>query len=253
MRFDGKTILVTGAARGIGAGIAEAFLEAGASVAMLDWNGPAAEATAASLRKVGRALVVTGDVSEEAQVAAAVERTVAEFGRLDVLVNNAGIEVVGTLPDYTAADWDRQLGVNLKGVFLCSKYALPHLGRQRGSIVNISSVHAFVSYPGTAAYDASKAGVLALTRTLALDHGRDGIRVNAICPGYIDTPMLSEWMAAMPDPAGAMREVLRFHPLGRIGRPRDIANAVLFLASDAASFITGATLVVDGAMTISGH
>jgi NAD(P)-dependent dehydrogenase (short-subunit alcohol dehydrogenase family) len=253
MRFDNKTVLVTGAARGIGAGIAEGFLEAGAAVAMLDWNGPEVEAKAASFQRLGRVLAVVGDVSNEAQVEAAIERTAGEFGRLDVLVNNAGIEVVGTLPEYTSADWDRQVGVNLKGVFLCSKYALPHLRKQRGSIVNISSVHAFVSYPGTSAYDASKAGVLALTRTLALDHGRDGIRVNAICPGYIDTPMLSDWLATLPDPAENMRQVLRFHPLGRIGVPRDIANAVLFLASDLASFITGATLVVDGAMTVAGH
>jgi len=168
-------------------------------------------------------------------------------------VNNAGIEVPGLVPDYTSADWDRQLGVNLKGAFLFSKHAIPHMRGRGGAIVNISSVHAFVSYPGCAGYDASKAGMLALTRTMAIDHGRDGIRVNAICPGYIDTPLMDAWLKTLADPEETMRQVFAFHPLGRIGAPRDIAEAALFLASDAASFISGAFLVVDGAMTVPGH
>jgi NAD(P)-dependent dehydrogenase (short-subunit alcohol dehydrogenase family) len=143
--------------------------------------------------------------------------------------------------------------VNLKGYFLFSKYAIPHLRGRAGVIVNIASVHAFVSYEGYAAYDASKAGIIGLTRAMALDHGREGIRVNAICPGYINTPLMDKWLADLPDPETTMREVMRAHPLGRIGTPRDIAEAALFLASDAASFISGAYLVVDGAMTAAGH
>jgi NAD(P)-dependent dehydrogenase (short-subunit alcohol dehydrogenase family) len=157
------------------------------------------------------------------------------------------------MPEYSSAQWDRQLGVNLKGAFLFAKYAIPHMRGRGAAIVNISSVHAFVSYAGNAAYDASKAGLLALTRTLALDHGSDGIRANAICPGYIDSPMMEEWLAGVPDREPTMRQVLSCHPLGRIGTPRDIAEAALFLASDAASFISGACLVVDGAMTVAGH
>lgn len=253
MRFDHKVAFVTGAAKGIGAAIAERFVETGAAVAIFDIDGAAANATAARLCPLGRVLVLEGDVANEGDVETAVRRAAAELGPIDVLVNNAGIEVAGRIPDYTSADWDRQLGVNLKGAFLCAKHAIRQMQGRGGAIVNISSVHAFVSYPGEAGYDASKAGLLALTRTLALDHGPEGIRVNAICPGYIDTPMMDEWLATLTDPERIMREVLAAHPLGRIGRPRDVAEAVLFLASDAASFISGATLVVDGAMTVGGR
>lgn len=253
MQLDNRVALVTGGAKGIGAGIAERFVDGGAAVVIFDIDGEGARRTAAGLCARGRALPFEGDVSNEEHVRAAVERTIAELGRLDILVNNAGIEVPGTMPEYSSAQWDRQLGVNLKGAFLFAKYAIPHMRGRGGAIVNISSVHAFVSYAGNAAYDASKAGLLALTRTLALDHGSDGIRANAICPGYIDTPMMEEWLAGVPDREATMRQVLSFHPLGRIGTPRDIAEAALFLASDAASFISGACLVVDGAMTVAGH
>lgn len=253
IRLDNKVALITGAAAGIGAGIAELFSEAGAAVALFDINAEGARRMEQKLRQSGRALAVVGDVSCEEDVKAALDQTVREFGTLDILVNNAGIEVAGPMVELTSSDWDRQLNVNLKSVFLFSKYAIPHLRGQGGAIVNISSVHAFVSYEGNAAYDASKAGMIGLTRALALEHGRDGIRVNAICPGYIDTPMMDEWLRVQPDAAQAMRQVLSVHPLGRIGTPRDVADAALFLASDAASFISGTFLVVDGAMTAAGH
>jgi len=253
LRIDDKVALVTGAAKGIGQAIAERFAEAGAQVVVFDVDGESAQAAAARICTTGKAIAIQGDVAVEDDAREAVRRTVEEFGRLDILVNNAGIDVPGTLPDYTSQQWDTQLGVNLKSAFLFAKYAIPELRKRGGSIVNIASVHAFVSYPGNVGYDASKAGMLALTRTLALDHGRDGIRVNAICPGYVDTPMTQEWLASVPDPEETMREVLSFHPLGRIGIPRDIASAALFLASDEASFISGATLVIDGAMTVAGR
>jgi NAD(P)-dependent dehydrogenase (short-subunit alcohol dehydrogenase family) len=253
MRLDDKVALITGAAKGIGAGIAERFVDSGAAVVVFDIDGSGAGALAERLRSNGRVLAVQGDVAEEADVKAAVERTATTFGRFDVLVNNAGIELAGHLPDYTSAQWDRQLAVNLKGAFLFSKYAIPHMRAHGGSIVNISSVHAFVSYPGNAGYDASKGGLLALTRALALDHGRDGIRVNAICPGYIDTPMTQDWLAKVPDRDETVRQLLSIHPVGRIGTPRDVADAALVLASDAASFISGTHLVVDGGMTAAGR
>ncbi len=253
MRLDDKVAVVTGAAKGIGAGIVERFVDAGAAVAAFDIDGECLGTLTGRLCSRGRILAIEGDVADERDVKEAIERTVATCGRLDIVVNNAGIELAGLVPDYTSEQWDRQLGVNLKGAFFFSKYAIPHLRARGGVILNISSVHAFVSYQGDAAYDAAKAGLLGLTRALAIDHGREGIRVNAICPGYVDTPMTEQWLAAVPDREETMRQVLSFHPLGRIGTPRDIADAALFLASDAASFISGTYLVVDGAMTAAGR
>jgi NAD(P)-dependent dehydrogenase (short-subunit alcohol dehydrogenase family) len=253
MRLDHKVAIVTGAAMGIGAGIAERFVQAGAAVVVFDINDEAARQVAQNLSRVGRALAIHGDVSREEDVRSAVAQTVQQFGALDILVNNAGIECPGQAVDYSSGDWDRVLGVNLKGYFLFSKYSIPHMRGRGGAIVNISSVHAFVSYVGNAAYDASKAGIIGLTRALALEYGPEKIRANAICPGYINTPMMDQWLAIQPDAAAAMEQVLSFHPLGRIGTPRDIADAALFLASDAAAFISGTYLVVDGAMTAAGH
>jgi NAD(P)-dependent dehydrogenase (short-subunit alcohol dehydrogenase family) len=253
MRLDNKVVIVTGGALGIGAGIAQRFSEAGAAVVVFDMNGEAALKIEQALRKTGRARAIQGDVTEEDQVRSAVERTVSEFGSLDILVNNAGIDVESPAIEMSSSVWDRTLDVNLKGAFLCSKHAIPKMRGRGGAIVNISSVRAFVSYEGNAAYDASKAGLLGLTRALALEHGRDGIRVNAICPGYISTPMTDAWLASQPDPPAALKQVLSIHPLGRMGTPRDVAEAALFLASDAAAFISGTFLVVDGAMSAAGH
>jgi NAD(P)-dependent dehydrogenase (short-subunit alcohol dehydrogenase family) len=247
-----RVALVTGAASGIGAGIATRFTEAGIAVALFDINGDGARAMVQNLGSQARTIAIQGDVSIEEDVRNAVEVTVSQLGRLDYLINNAGIEVSGTVTDLSAAQWDRQLGVNLRGVFLFSKYAVPKM-KNGGAIVNISSVHAIVSWPGSAAYDASKAGMIGLTRAMALDHGPQQIRVNAILPGYIETPLWDQWFAQLPDPEATMREVLKAHPLGRTGTPRDVAEAALFLVSDAASFISGTYLVVDGGMTALGH
>ena len=253
--FNTKVAFITGAGAGIGAGIAERFSEAGAAVALFDINGESAEQISRKIEHAGhgRSLALQGDVSTETDVKAAVEQSVEKFGAVDVLINNAGIDVSSRVPAMSASAWDRVLAVNLKGAFLCSKYVIPHMLGRGGTIVNISSVHAFASYASYAAYDASKAGLIALTRTLALDHGRDGIRVNAICPGYISTPMTDEWLNEQPDPAATLKEVLSFHPLGRMGTVRDVADAALFLASDASAFISGTYLVVDGALTVAGR
>lgn len=253
MRLDGKVALVTGGAAGIGAGIVERFVEAGASVAIFDIRAEVARETAERLRSGGSVLALAGDVANEEDARSSVERTVAHFGALDILVNNAGIDFTCPIVEQTAESWDRVLAVNLRGAFLFSKYAIPRMQGRGGVILNISSVRAFVSYPGGAAYDASKAALVGFTRTLALDHGKDGIRVNAICPGYIHTPMLEDWLKSASDREETLRQVLAAHPLGRIGTPRDVAEAALFLASDAASFITGAALIVDGGMSTAGH
>ena len=253
MRFDGKVALVTGGAVGIGAGIAERFVEEGASVAILDINGEGARDCADRLRANGATLALEGDVASENSARSAVERTVAEFGALDVLVNNAGVDLSGAIHDMEVKSWDRLISVNLKGAFLFGKFAVPHMRQRGGAIINISSVRAFVSYAGGIAYDSSKAALIGFTRTLALDLAAEKIRVNAVCPGYIDTPMTEEWLKSVPDREETVRQMLAVHPLGRIGTPRDIAEAVLFLASDAASFITGTALVVDGGMSTAGH
>jgi NAD(P)-dependent dehydrogenase (short-subunit alcohol dehydrogenase family) len=248
-----KTAIVTGAAAGIGAGIAKRFAEGGYAIAIFDTDGPGATRIAAQLGDQAPTIAIQGDVSNEDDARRAIEATVAKFETVDVLINNAGIEVAGTVASLTPAEWGRQIAVNLGGVFLMSKYSIPKMRQRGGAIVNISSVHAFVSWPECAAYDATKAGVVGLTRAMALDHGRDGIRVNAICPGYIETPLMERWLASLPDRNETLAQLQRFHPLGRMGTPRDVAEAAFFLASDAASFISGTYLLVDGAMTAAGH
>ena len=249
---DRKVAIVTGAASGIGAAIAERFAESGIAVAIFDINGDSARAMAQKLGTITNTIAIEGDASNEEHVRSAIDETVRELGTPDFLINNAGIEVNGSVTDLSSSQWDRQIAVNLRSVFLFSKYTIPKMVRG-GAIVNISSVHALVSWPGCAAYDASKAAMIGLTRAMALDHGHQQIRVNAICPGYIETPLWDQWLAQLSDPEATMREVLKAHPLGRTGKPKDVAEAALFLVSEGASFISGTYLVVDGAMTAGGH
>lgn len=249
----GKVALVTGGARGIGGAIAERFVAAGAAVSIFDLDGAAAQQQADRLRPKGRVRTIQGDVTNEDDVYRAVKETVEHFGSLDVLVNNVRIDVSGSIVGMTASAWDKQLAVNVKGAFLFSRHAIPHMAGRGGAIINISSVRAFGSYLGGIAYDTSKTALIGFTRTMALHHGKDKIRVNAVCPGYVNTRLLDEWLKTQPDPEQAMRQVVAAHPLGRIGSPREVAEAVLFLASDAASFITGAALEVDGGMSIGVH
>lgn len=253
---QGRTFFVTGANSGIGRAAVEELAARGGRVVLAARSEERTRPVLEGIRSrfpAADAQWVQLDVSDLSSVRKAA-RGFLDGGRpLDVLINNAGIEVTGTVEQLSSADWDRQIAVNLRGVFLMSKYAIPKMRPSGGAIVNISSVHALVSWPGAAAYDATKAGIIAVTRAMALDHGVDRIRVNAICPGYIQTPLMDKWLDALPDPDATMRDVMKFHPLGRIGTPRDVAEAALFLASEAASFISGAYLVVDGAMTAAGH
>lgn len=256
--FDGKVALVTGGALGIGRGIVDGFAAAGAGVAIADVNRAAAEELAASIRAGGgRAVATIGDVSRADDAARMVTETVAALGRLDVLVNNAGIQPMDSyfrVEEMPEEAWDRILGVNLKGAFLMSKYAIPRIrAAGGGAVVNIASVQGLQSMPGVPAYAASKGGMLSLTRNMALDHAREGIRVTAICPGTIDSEMVrTSARAEGGDIDANLRRYGAFHPIGRIGRPEDIANAVLFLASEKASFITGEYLCVDGGFMAQG-
>jgi NAD(P)-dependent dehydrogenase (short-subunit alcohol dehydrogenase family) len=246
-----RNALITGAASGIGAGVTQAFAANGFGVALFDINGPGLERMRQVLGSDGSVLTITGDVSIEKDAERAVNETVSKLGSIDVLINNAGIEIAGTAVSLSSQEWDRLLGINLKGAFLFSKFAIPAM-KPGSAVVNISSVHAFVAYGECVAYDASKAGLLGLTRAMALDHGPAGIRINAICPGYIDTPLLESWLSTLEDREATLDQLKSVHPVRRIGTPEDIANAALFLASEQAAFITGAHLVVDGGMTLAG-
>jgi NAD(P)-dependent dehydrogenase (short-subunit alcohol dehydrogenase family) len=250
VRFDNQVAVVTGAAKGIGWGIATVFAKQGAKVVVVDWDADAGERTAAEIvHEGGDAIFVKCDVSNEEQVKAMIQATLDKYGRLDVLVNNAGIGVYKSVLDATSEDWDRALAVNLKGQFLCSKYAIPHMQKQgKGAIVNISSVHSFATVNGVAPYAASKGGVTALTRNMAIDYGPT-IRVNSIAPGWVLTPLIQGIFDGYPDPAEQQRQVEQRQVMKRIGRPEDIGYAAAFLASDEASFITGTQLFVDGGLT----
>ncbi len=251
MKLKDKVAIVTGAGKGIGQGIARVFVKYGAKVVVADWDEEAGAKTAEELRQAGGdAIFVKADVSNEDQVKALIQATVDKYGRIDILVNNAGIGVYTPVLETSLEQWNRCLAVNLTGVFLCSKYALPHIkAAGGGAIVNIASVHSYQNVGGTAPYAASKGGVVALTRVMAIDHGRDNIRVNAICPGWIDTPLIRGIFASAPDPVEARRAVERRQILGRLGTPEEVGEAAAFLASDEASYITGASLMVDNGMT----
>ncbi len=245
-RFEGRVVVVTGAARGIGAGAAKRFADEGASVAILDLDESAAAATADGLG-AAKAIGVGCNVSDGAAVDAAVGRVVEELGRLDVLINNAGITRDNLLFKMTEEDWDLVIGVHLKGAFLMSKAAQAHMGAQKyGKIINISSVSA-LGNRGQANYSAAKMGIQGFTRTLAIELGPFGINVNAIAPGFIATEMTDATAIRLKlEPEQLRQMTAERNPVRRVGEPADIAAAAAFLCSDEASYITGQTLYVDG-------
>ncbi len=245
MRLSGKSAVVTGAARGLGAAVADLFAREGACVTVGDVDAAGAEETARRIVLAGgRAVASAGDVSSSEDAERLINSAVECFGGVDVLVNNAGVASAGAVTEVEEQEWDRVMSVNLKGVYLCSRAAVGHMERGGGgSIVCISSASGVIGQTGQIAYNVSKHGVIGLVRCMALDHAAAGIRVNAVCPGVMNTPMLD---ALSPEQLDWLRAA---HPLGRLAEPSEVANLVLHLASEESSFTTGSVVLVDGGLT----
>ena len=245
MNYQNKTVVVTGAAKGIGASCARLFYEANANVALIDI------ANDESAISDPRWLYINGNVSSQKEVKEAFEKIQSHFGSVDILINNAGIQRYGSVTETSEEDWDLLMNVNLKSLFLCSKYAIPYmLQQQKGVIINLASVQAFVSQPKVAAYTTAKTAILGLTRSIAVDYSPT-IRCVAVCPGTIDTPMLRDSFALSPNPSQVLQECIDMHPAKRIGNSREVAELVMYLTDDKASFITGQAIRIDGGLGIT--
>lgn len=251
MRLKDRVAIVTGSSKGIGEGIARVFSAEGAKVVVVSRGEQAGLAMAEELGSAeGRAIFLKTDVTVSESIQEMITKTIEEFGRLDILVNNAGYHISKNIEQTSEEEWDFIQKTNLYSTFLCSKYAVPHLKETKGNIIHISSMVGLVGQPNATAYSATKGGQIAMTRNMALDLAKYRIRVNAICPGWIQTPLVDDWFSQQEDEKAAREYIFGKHPLGRIGTIEECGKAAAFLGSDDASFITGITLNIDGGITL---
>ena len=251
MKLKDKVAIVTGSSKGIGEGIAKVFTEEGAKVAVICRTEEAGTEMADRLgAKEGRAIFIRTDVTVERDIELMIGKTVETFGKLDILVNNAGYHLSKNVEVTSIDEWQFIQNTNLRSTFLCSKNAIPHLRKTKGSIINISSMVGLVGQPNAGAYSATKGGQIAMTKGMAIDFAPDGIRVNVICPGWIQTPLVEDWFGQQDDPDASREYIYSQHPLGRIGTIDECGTVAAFLASDEASFVTGAAIPVDGGVTL---
>jgi len=251
MKLAGKAAIVTGSTKGIGLGIAQVFAREGAMLTVVA-RGTEGDETAEELRRMGAAdaFFVRTDVRDSQQIQAMIAKTIERYGRLDVLVNNAGYHISKNIEQTSEEEWEFLIETNLRSTFLCSKYAVPHLKQTKGAIINISSMVGLVGQPNAVAYSATKGGQVAMTKSMAIDLAPLGVRVNAICPGWITTPLVDDWFSQQADEAAARKYIYGQHPMGRIGTIEECGRAALFLATEDASFITGIALPLDGGVTL---
>jgi NAD(P)-dependent dehydrogenase (short-subunit alcohol dehydrogenase family) len=251
--MEGKVCIVTGGGSGIGEVTAMRYASAGASVAIADLDGVQAQRVADTIGRTageGRVIAIPCDVSSEASVKSLVEETADRFGGIDVLFNNAATILPKALEDVTEEEWMRTVNVNLKGVFLTIKHSILYLRRAKGSIVNMASLNGLIGQRQNAVYASTKGGIIAMTKALALDYAESGVRVNCICPAGVTTPLLEKWVEEQADPDLTRKQLNEMHPLGRPATPEEIADAAVFLSSEASRFITGVALPVDGGASL---
>ncbi len=251
MRLKDKVAIVTGSSKGIGEGIAKVFVKEGAKVIITCRTESAGSKMADELgSKEGKTLFVKADVTQSQDIQNLIKTAIDKFGKLDILVNNAGYHLSKNAEETSEDEWEFIQNTNLRSTFLCSKYAMPHLKKTKGNIINISSMVGVVGQPNAAVYSATKGGQISMTKNMAIDFAPDGVRVNVICPGWIQTPLVEDWFSQQKDPDAAKKYIYSQHPLGRIGTIEECGYLASFLASDEALFITGARFDIDGGVTL---